>query len=119
MFLKISPMKGVKRFGKKEKLAPRYVGLYQILDRVGKVLYILALPPQMSQVHSVFHISLLQKYVADPMHILSVQEVAVKEDLSYVEHPMAIVDRQSKMLRNKEVALVKVQWHGHSMEECT
>ena len=93
MFLKISPMKGVKRFGKKGKLAPRYVGPYQILSRVGKVSYKLALPPQMSQVHSVFHISLLRKYVPDPMHILSVQEVAVKEDLSYTEYSIAIIDR--------------------------
>ena len=73
----------------------------------------------MSQVYPVFHISLLRKYVSDPMHILPVQEVAVKEDLSYTEYPIAIVDRQSNVLRNKEVALVKVQWHGHSMEECT
>ena len=119
MFLKISPMKGVKRFGKKEKLTPRYVGPYQILDRVEKVSCRLALPPQMSQVHPVFHISLLRKYVADLTHVLPVQEVALKEDLSYVEHPVAIIDRQSKMLRNKEVALVKVQWHGHGMEEYT
>ena len=119
MFLKISPMKGIKRFGKKKKLAPRYVGPYQILDSVGKVSYRVALPPLMSQVHLVFHISLLRKYVADPTHILPMQEVAMKEDLSYTEHSIAIVDRQSKMLRNKEVALVKVQWHGHSMEECT
>ena len=93
VFLKISPMKGVKRFGKKGKLAPRYVGPYEILDKVGKVSYRLALPPQMSQVHPVFHISLLRKYVADPTHVLPVQEVALKEDLSYVEHPVAIVDR--------------------------
>ena len=119
VFLKISPMNGVKRFGMKEKLASRYIGPYHILDRVKKVSYRLALPPQMSQVHPVFHISLLRKYVADPTHVLPVQEVALKEDFSYVEHPVAIVDKQSKMLRNKEVALVKVQWHGHSMEECT
>ena len=73
----------------------------------------------MSQVHPVFHISLLQKYVPDLTHILPVQEVAMIEDLSYTEYLVAIVDRQSKVLRNKEVALVKVQWHGHSMEECT
>ena len=86
-------MKGIKRFGKKEKLVPRYVGPFEILNGVGKVSYRLALPPQMSQVHPVFHISLLRKYVADLTHVLPVQEVALKEDLSYVEHPVAIVDR--------------------------
>ena len=63
----------------------------------------------MSQGYPVFHISLLRKYVSDPMHILSVQGVAMKEDLSYIEYPIAIVDRQSKVLRNKKVAMVKVQ----------
>ena len=73
----------------------------------------------MSQVHPVFHISLLRKYVSYPTHILPVQEVAMKEDLSYIEYPVTIIDRHSKVLRNKEVALVIVHWDGHSMEECT
>ena len=72
VFLKISSMKGVQRFGKKGKLAPRYIGPFQILNRVGKVSYRLALPPQMSQVHPIFHVSLLWKYVADPTHVLPV-----------------------------------------------
>ena len=72
MFLKISPMKGVQRFGKKEKLALRYIGPFQILNRVGKVSYRLALPPQMSQVHPVFHVSLLRQYVSDSTHVLPV-----------------------------------------------
>ena len=112
-------MKGVKRFDKKGKLAPRYVGPYQILGRVRKVSYRLALPPQMSQVHLVFHISLLRKYVADPTHILLVQEVDVRIDLSYQTYPVAVIDRQTRVLRNKEVALVKIQWHGQGSEECT
>ena len=72
VFLKISPMKGIQRFGKKEKLVRRYIGPFQIMDRVEKVSYRLALPPQMSQVHPVFHVSLLRQYVSDPMHVLSV-----------------------------------------------
>ena len=72
VFLKISSMKGVQRFGKKGKLAPRYIGPFQILNRVGKVSYRLALPPQMSQVHPVFHVSLLRQYVSDPTHVLPV-----------------------------------------------
>ena len=112
-------MKGIQRFGKKEKLASRYIGPFQIMDRVEKVSYRLALSPQMSQVHPVFHVSLLQKYVADPTHVLSVQEVDMRVDLSYLTYPVAMVDRQTRELRNKEVALVKIQWHGQGSEECT
>ena len=86
---------------------------------MGRVSYRLALPPHLSQVHPVFHISLLQKYVPDAMHVLPVQEITVDDELSYEESPIAIVDRQTKKLRNKEIVMVKVQWQRHSMEECT
>ena len=119
MFLKISPMRGVMQFGKKGKLASRYIGPFEILDRVARVSYRLALPPHLSQVHPVFHISLLRKYVPDEMHVLPVQEITVDDDLSYEESPIAIVDRQTRKLRNKEIVMVKVQWQRHSMEECT
>ena len=119
VFLKISPMKGVMRFGKKEKLAPRYIGPYEILDRVGKVSYRLALPPHLSQVHPVFHISFLQKYVPNEMHVLPVQEILIRDDLSYEEQPVAIADRQIRKLRRREIVMLKIQWQRHSLEECT
>ncbi len=78
VFLKISPMKGIMRFGKRGKLSPRYIGPFEILDKVGTVSYRLALPPNLSHVHPVFHISMLRKYVPDPSHVLSVQEVTVE-----------------------------------------
>ena len=112
-------MKGLMRFGKKKKLAPRYIGPFEILDRVEGVSYRLALPPWMSQVHPIFHVSMLQKYVSDPTHILLVQDISVGEDVTYEEEPIAIIDRETRRLRNKDITMVKVQWHRHSPEKCT
>ena len=100
-FLKISPMKGVMKFGKKGKLTPRYIGPFEILDRVGNVSYRLALPPNFGHVHPVFHISMLRKYVPHPSHILQTQEIEVDKDLSYEEVLVAIVDRQIRKVRKK------------------
>ena len=90
-------------------MAPRYIGPYEILDRVGKVSYRLALPPHLSQVHPVFHISLLWKYVPNEMHVLPVQEILIRDDLSYEEEPVAIVDRQIRKLRRREIVMLKIQ----------
>ena len=76
-------MKGLIRFGKKDKLAPRYIRPFEILDRVREVSHRLALPPHMSQVHPVFHVCMLQKYVSNPTHILLVQDINVGEDITY------------------------------------
>ena len=119
VFLKISPMKGVMRFGKKGKLTPRYIEPFEIVDRVGNVSYRLALPPNIGHVNLVFHISMLRKYVPHPSHILQTHEIEVDKDLAYEEVPVAIVDRQTRKLRNKEIVMVKVQWQNHEVEECT
>ena len=107
------------RFGKKGKLSPRYIGPYEILEKVGMVAYKLALPPELARLHDVFHVSMLRKYVADPSHVLVEQPIELKEDLSYVEEPLAIVDRKEQILRSKVIPLVKVVWRRHSMEEAT
>ena len=73
----------------------------------------------MSQVHPVFHVSMLRRYIFDPTHILSIQDVSVGEDISYREELVAIVGREIRRLRNKEITMVKVQWHRHSPEEYT
>ena len=91
VFLKVSPMKGVMRFGKKGKLAPRYIGLFEIRSRVRKVAYRLVLPPELSRILPVFHVSMLRKYIADPSHVLQPQAVELSEDLTYDEYPVAIV----------------------------
>ncbi|KAJ4958837.1 hypothetical protein NE237_025948 [Protea cynaroides] len=90
VFLKVSPMRGLRRFGQKGKLSPRYVGPYEILAKCGKVAYQLALPPSMSSVHDVFHISLLKKYVKDPTHVLTVDLPELTDDLTFEVIPTKI-----------------------------
>ncbi|KAH0754464.1 hypothetical protein KY290_024734 [Solanum tuberosum] len=120
VYLKVSPMKGVVRFGKKGKLSPRYVGPYKVMRRIGKVAYELELPSEMNLVHPVFHVSMLRKCVGDPNAIVSLDVVGVVEDnLTYEEVPVQILDRQVKRLRNKDVASVKVLWRNQQVESAT
>ena len=81
--------------------------------------YKIALPEELSRVHDVFHISMLRKYLSDPSHVLEPPEVELREDLSYEEQPVQIVDRKEKVLRNKVIPLVKVIWRNHKFEEAT
>jgi hypothetical protein len=119
VFLKISPWKGIMRFGKKGKLSPRYIGPYEILARVGEVAYQLALPPELSQIHDVFHVSVLRKYMSDPSHVLTYQPVELREDLTYEERPVQILDRKEQVLRTKRIPVVKVLWRSQTVEEAT
>ena len=88
------------RFGKKGKLSPRYVGPFEISERVGFIAYRLALPPSLSRLHNVFHVSMLRRYVLDPSHILSYEPLQVKENLSYEEVPIQILDHKEQVLLN-------------------
>ena len=119
VLLKVSPWKGLTRFGKKGKLSPRYIGPFEILRQVGKVAYELALPPHMQHVHNVFHMSMLKKYHLDSNHVIEYEPVEIQSDLSYVERPVEILDRREKMLRNKSIALVRVLWRNPKVEEST
>jgi hypothetical protein len=119
VFLKLSPWKGVVRFGKRGKLSPRYIGPYVIIERIGDVAYRLDLPSELSQVHDVFHVSMLRKYIPDPAHILYAQPITLREDLAYIEEPVQILDRREQVLRNKTIPLVKVLWRNHNVEEAT
>ena len=119
VFLKVSPMKGVMRFGKKGKLSPRYIGPYQVIRRVGKVAYELDLPANLGAVHPVFHVSMLRKCIGDPSRVFPADDVQVTEKLSYEEQPIAILDRQIRRLRTKDVASVKVLWRNNNREEMT
>ncbi|XP_070672131.1 uncharacterized protein [Malus domestica] len=119
VFLKLSPWKGVVRFGKKRKLSPRYIGPYQIVERVGEVAYRLALPPELARVHNVFHVSMLRRYVSDPSHVIPPQPLEINPNLTYDEVPVTILDWKDKVFRNKTVRMVKVLWRNHSVEEAT
>ena len=81
--------------------------------------YRLILPHELSRIHPVFHVSMLRKYIPDPSHVLQPQMVELNEDLSYEEYPVAIVDRQVRQLRTKDISMVKVSWSNHPAEDCT
>ncbi|XP_073016620.1 uncharacterized protein [Primulina eburnea] len=119
VFIKIAPIKGVMRFGKKGKLSPRYIRPFEILDKIGDRAYRLALPPDLDRVHNVFHISMLRKYIANPSHVLRYESLELLPNLSYDEIPVQILDRKVKVLRNKEIGLVKVLWRNQVIEEAT
>ena len=89
------------------------------MDRVGVVAYRLKLPTNLSRLHNVFHVSMLRKYISDPSHVLSVELVDLREDLSYSEEPVQILDRKDQVLRTRVIPLVKVLWRSHSIEEAT
>ena len=110
VFLKVSPMKGIMWFENKGKLAPRFMGPYEITERIGNVAYKLALPPALAMIHNVFHVSLLWKCVQDPSQVVSPEVLEISDDLTYVVRPVTILDRDVKQLRRKKVNLVKVQW---------
>ncbi|XP_038983707.1 uncharacterized protein LOC120111218 [Phoenix dactylifera] len=119
VFLKVSPTKGVMRFGIRGKLSPRYVGPFEILERVGAVAYKLALPPSLSGVHNVFHVSMLRKYIPDMSHVVEVAPLQLREDLTYLEQPVRVVDRKEQVLRRRTIPYVKIQWSNHSEREAT
>ncbi|XP_016752779.1 uncharacterized protein [Gossypium hirsutum] len=119
VFLKVSPWKKVLRFSRKGKLIPRFIGPYRILKRVGPVVYQLELPPELDHIHDVFHVSMLRSYRFDPTHIVPVEEIKVRLDLTFEEELVQLLDRDVKVLRRKSIPLVKVLFQNHSTEEAT
>ena len=119
MFLKVSSSKGIMCFGKKGKLSPQFIGIFEILDRVGELAYRLALSPELSRVHNVFHVSMLHKYHSNPSHVIKYEPLELSDDLCYVKKPIRILDKKDKVLRSKVIPLVKVLWQHHSEEEAT
>ena len=110
VFLKVMPKRGVARFGKRGKVLPRFIGPFDILEKVGTVAYRLALPPSMSGVHEVFHVSMLLKYTPDPAHVVDWGQIEVDTDGTFEEGPVCILDSRDQVLRRKTVRLVRVLW---------
>ena len=119
VFLKISPWKVVLRFGKRGKLSPRFIGHYEIMSKVGPVAYKLKLPLELSRIHDTFHMSMLRKYISYPSHVLRELPMQLKENLTYEETLVQIVDRKEQVLRSKVIPLVKVLWKNNEREEAT
>jgi hypothetical protein len=119
LYLKVSLIRGVRRFEVKGKLAPRYIGLYQILAKRGEVAYQLSLPEGLSVVHDVFHVSQLKECLCVPEEQLPVEGLEVQEDLTYTEKPAQILETADRVTRRKTIRMCKVRWNHHSKEEAT
>ncbi|WVZ98503.1 hypothetical protein U9M48_043936, partial [Paspalum notatum var. saurae] len=119
VYLRVSPMKGVHRFGVKGKLAPRYVGPFKIIERCGPVAYRLELPPHLAAVHDVFHISQLKKCLRVPEEEIDTSQVQIEPYLTYEARPIKILDQKQRSTRHNTVNFYKVQWSDHSEEEAT
>jgi len=119
VYLKVSPMKGVKRFGIKRKLEPRYVGPYRIIEKSGRVAYKLDLPREMGAIFPVFHVSQLKKCLRIPEERIATRKVNLKSDLSYEEKPVQVLDTQERVTRTRVVKLYKVVWSNHSERDAT
>ena len=119
VYLRVSPMKGVQRFGMRGKLAPRYVGPFPITERCGPVAYRVELPPHLSAVHNIFHVSQLRKCLRVPTEVVDTENLQLEPDLIYPEHPVRIVDHKTRVTRNQTSNFYKVQWSNHSEREAT
>ncbi|KAF5790439.1 putative nucleotidyltransferase, Ribonuclease H [Helianthus annuus] len=119
VLLKVSPWKGVVRFGKRGKLNPRYVGPFEIIERIGKVAYRLNLPEELSGVHNVFHVSNLKKCLSDETLIVPLKELTIDDKLRFVEEPVEITDQDVKILKHTRIPLVRVRWNFRRGPEYT
>jgi hypothetical protein len=119
VYLRVSPMKGMKRFGVKGKLAPRYIGPFPILKKCRPVAYKLDLPPSLARVHDIFHVSQLKKCLKTPVDVVLPKVTPLEADLSYPEHPIKVLDQKDRVTRRKIKKFFKTQWSNHSKEEAT
>ena len=119
VFLKVMPKRGVVRFHKRGKLSPRFIGPFEILERIGTLVYRLALQPSISGVHEVFHVSMLRKYTPDLAHVVDYGQIEVDTYGTIEKGPVCILDSRDHVLRRKTVRLVRVLWRHYGVEEST
>jgi hypothetical protein len=119
VYLRVLPMRGMKRFGGKGKLAPRYIRPFPILEKCGTVAYKLDLPPFLPGVHNIFHVSQLKKCLKAPVDIVLPEVTSLEGDLSYPEYPINILDQNDRVTRHKIIKFFKIQWSNHSKEKET
>ncbi|GKC97861.1 hypothetical protein Tco_1168136 [Tanacetum coccineum] len=117
--LKVSPWKGVVRFGKRGKLNPRYVGPFKVIERVRTIAYKLELPQQLSRVHNTFHESNLKKWLSDKSLVIPLEELRVDDKLYFVEEPVEVMDREIKQLKRSRIPIIKVKWNSKRGPEFT
>ncbi|GKE70950.1 hypothetical protein Tco_1529022 [Tanacetum coccineum] len=117
--LKVSPRKGVIRFGKRGKLNPRYIGPFKILDRIVPMAYKLELPKELSNVYSTFHVSNLKKCLSDESLVIPMKEIRLDNNLNFMEEPIEIMDQEVKQLRQSRIPIVKVRWNSKRGPEFT
>jgi hypothetical protein len=119
VYLKVSPMNDVKRFGVKEKLSPHYIRPFLILEKCGNTVYKLKVSPSLAGVHDIFYVSQLKKCLKAPMDIVLPEVAPLETDLIYPEHSIKILDQKSRVTRRKMIKFYKVQWSNHMVEEAT
>jgi hypothetical protein len=120
VYLKVSPTKGVQRFGVKGKLAPRYIGPYEVTEKFGTVAYRIRLPDRLAAVHDVFHVSQLKKCEQIPeAQIIEETNAEIEPDVSLAEYPMRVLDHKERQTRWQKVKMYKIQWSHHTEEEAT
>jgi hypothetical protein len=119
VYLKMSPLCGMRRFKVKGKLSPRVIGPFRVFRRVGELAYQLELPDHLADVHDVFHVSQLKKCLRVPEEQLPMEDLSVQEDLTYDEYPIKILDTLTRVTRNKDIKMCKVQWSHHGEDEAT
>ena len=118
-YLRVTPLKGVHRFGIKGKLAPRYVGPFRVLSKQGNLAYKLELPANFPEVHDVFHVSQLNRCFKDPVCGVDHQTLDLQKDLTYREYPVRILDETERKTRRQNIKFLKVQWSHHSESKAT
>ncbi|WVZ63594.1 hypothetical protein U9M48_013215 [Paspalum notatum var. saurae] len=119
VYLKVSPMRDIRRFNMKGKLAPRYIGPFKILEKKGEVAYRLELPPSLSGVHDVFYVSQLKKCLRVPEEQAPLEGLEVQEGLTYTKHPVKILDTSERVTKNKSIKMCRVQWSHHTETKAT